>query len=466
MEKCIDINQRRRTLLSCGRGRGNPVAPDQKNPSHSSVNYVQALELIKPTVYKVAIKNKYEIRATDQCPSLKQRPDSSQLNLGKVTAWDNTISIPASLKRQTTQSRHTTEPRRCPSRSTNLKAKTPVEDNMSFITAYGTKCGLLERTNSRPSSCRNPTFIKNESQIRGLDSQSLDDELETIIQQIIDEQNVMREDNISTNHDAEDHLSRKEVVVETPCEIAASSVIHDSEFQQTEVNVRETLHLYLPTHDIQEEEEFTTTGEPSEEVSQNLEVFNGDLKRKQKCKNIETKREDKNGSRMRDSAWASQPDSGLKDQMQRRSTFARKNIPTAAVDVYFVQPKKYPETLEDSWTNPNQTQPLKHNFINRPEADLTIYDLEVELEDAHRLQEDTHINISQSYTNENITLVTGTEYDKEKAKNFGASAWKSAHSIVSVNDQMNFLSRPQNIWQKQCISRVQMARYKPPHTKQ
>ncbi|XP_041050419.1 uncharacterized protein LOC121281536 [Carcharodon carcharias] len=396
MEKCADLNKRRGTLLSCGSSvRGNSAAPHKKSQLDSSVNCVQTLELIKPTVFKVSIKDKYEIRTTDICPSLKQPPDSSQLNLGKVTAWSNTNSVPTSLKRQTTQSWHTrTEPQRCPPRSTNPKDKTPLENKMSFIAAFGTKCGLLERTSSRASSCRSLTFSKNESKIQELKFQSLDDELENLIQQIIDEQHITSEDNTSPNHDAEDHISKKEMVMETPCETVASSVTLDSEFQQTEVNVHETLHLYLPIHDIQEEEEFTTTGEPCEDVSQNLEVSSGDLKRKQNYKNTKTKQEEKNGNWIKDSAWASPPGSRFKDHMQRRLTHARKSVPAPAVNVNSIEQKKYSEILEDPWSRLNQTQPLKHNYIDRPMFDLTIYDLEAELDNTNRLQEGIYINNS------------------------------------------------------------------------
>lgn len=63
----------------------------------------------------------------------------------------------------------------------------------------------------------------------------------------------------STNQDADDHLSRKEDIgVEASCEIDVSSRFHDLEFQESKVNARETLHLYLPNLDIQEEEEYPT----------------------------------------------------------------------------------------------------------------------------------------------------------------------------------------------------------------
>ncbi|XP_078083712.1 uncharacterized protein LOC144503086 [Mustelus asterias] len=318
------------------------------------------------------MKNKYEIRTTEQCPSFKQPPDSSQLNLGKVTTWRSINSMPASLHRQTPQNRHTaTESQRCPSRSTNPKAKTPVEDRMSVMTAYGTKCGLLERTSSRASSCLSPTFAKNESEIRELKFKSLDDELEKLIQQIIDEQHIAREDIIKPNLDAEDHLSRKEVVMETPC-------------QQTEI-VRERLHLYLPTHDVQEEEEFTITGEPPEDVLQNLAESNGDLKEKQNYKNTKTKQEEKNGCCIKDSAWAYPPNNRLKDQMQGKLTRAWKSLPAPAVNVNSIEQNTYSEILEDPWNRLNHPQPLKDSYANRRMVDLTIYDLEAELYNIHNL---------------------------------------------------------------------------------
>uniref|UniRef100_UPI00398EFBEF uncharacterized protein isoform X2 n=1 Tax=Pristiophorus japonicus TaxID=55135 RepID=UPI00398EFBEF len=473
MEKCAELNERRRALLRYRGTRGNPAVPDKKDQLHSSVNCVRALELIKPTVFKVTIKNKYEISATDRHPpviySYKPSLDSSQLNLGKVTAWGNTTSIPASLKNQTTQSRPTAETRRYPFRSTTPKVKTPDENRMLCIAAYGTKCDLQKRRNLGVSSYCSPTFIKNESPIRAINIESLDNGLEKLIHQFLDEQNLTREDNtcIITNHDAEDHLSRKEeLLVEASCETASSSGSLDSEFQQTEVNVRETLHLYLPTHDIQEEEEFTNACEPPEDdVSKNSEVSNGNLKRREKYKNTKKKQDDKKDSRIKVSTWASRPGSGFKDQMQRRPTCTRKSVPAATITGVFIEQKKE-ETFADHPSSLNQTQPLEHNYINRPVVDLTICDLEAEPDDAHRPQENAHINNSQSNTNENPTLVTDTENDKEKTKTFGFSTYKLKYWVVNINNKANLLGRPQNIQQKQCISRIQMARYKPPHAKQ
>ncbi|GCC27673.1 hypothetical protein chiPu_0006099 [Chiloscyllium punctatum] len=354
MEKCTDINQRRRTLLNYRRVRGNPAAQQKQIQLDSSVNCVQGLEPIKPTVFKVAIKNKYDIRATDQSPSLKQPPDSSQLNLG--------------------------------------------------------------------------------------------------------------EGNRRTKYDAEDQVSRKEVVMETPCETAASSVTFDSEFQGTEVNIRETLHFYLPIHDIQDEEEFTTIGEPPADVSQDPVITNGVLKREQNCKNTKTKQDDKNGNRVKDSAWASAHGIGLQDQMQRRLTRARKSVPVPVVTVYSIEENEYSEISEHPWNRLSQTQPLKYNYVNRPVVDLTIYDLETELDEDHSFQANTHVNNSQSNANENLSLISCAKNDKEKSKTIGSSAWKPQHYVVI--DQTKFLARPQNIQHKPCISSVQMARNKLSHTKQ
>ncbi|XP_048469686.1 uncharacterized protein LOC125486386 [Rhincodon typus] len=405
MEKCTDINQRRRTLLNDRRVRGNPAAQQKQNQLNSSVKCVQSLEPIKPTVFKVAIKNKYDIKATDQNPSLKQPPDSSQLNLRKVTAWGNASSMSASLKKQCTLT--TTESQRYLSRSTNPKDKMPVENNMFYITG---------------------------------------------------------EDNRRTKHDAEDHVSRKEVVLEMPCETAASSVTFDSEFQQTEINNRETLHFYLPTHDIQDEEEFTTTREPSADVSQDPDITNGVLNREQNCKSTKPKQEDKNGNRVKDSAWASAPGSGLRDQMQRRLTCARKTVPVPVVTVYSVEQNEYSEISEHPRNRLNQTQPLKHNYVNHSVVDLTIYDLETELDEDHSVQENTHVDSSQSNANENLTLIACTKNDREKSNTFGSSTWKPQRYVVI--DQTNFLARPQNIQHKPCISSVQMVRNKLSHTKQ
>ncbi|XP_043575678.1 uncharacterized protein LOC122564660 [Chiloscyllium plagiosum] len=404
MEKCTDINQRRRTLLNYRRVRGNPAAQQKQIQLDSSVNCVQGLEPIKPTVFKVAIKNKYDIRATDQSPSLKQPPDSSQLNLGKVTAWGNASSMSASLKRQCTL---TTEPQRYPSRSTNPKGKTPVQNKMFYITGEG---------------------------------------------------------NRRTKYDAEDQVSRKEVVMETPCETAASSVTFDSEFQGTEVNIRETLHFYLPIHDIQDEEEFTTIGEPPADVSQDPVITNGVLKREQNCKNTKTKQDDKNGNRVKDSAWASAHGIGLQDQMQRRLTRARKSVPVPVVTVYSIEENEYSEISEHPWNRLSQTQPLKHNYVNRPVVDLTIYDLETELDEDHSFQANTHVNNSQSNANENLSLTSCAKNDKEKSKTVGSSTWKPQRYVVI--DQTNFLARPQNIQHKPCISSVQMVQNKLSHTKQ
>ncbi|XP_038638366.1 uncharacterized protein LOC119955838 isoform X1 [Scyliorhinus canicula] len=451
MEKCAEIKRGRRTLLSCREVRGNPAALYRKSQLNSSVNCVQTFAPIKPTVFKVDIKNKYEIRATEQCPFFKQAPDSSQPNLGEVT-WRITNSTPALLNEQTTQSRHTTtESRRCPSRSTSAIAKTPAENKMSFMTAYGTKCGLLERTSSRASSCCSPTFAKNESEIRELKFQSLDDELEKLIQQIIDEQHITREEINSPHHAVKNHLSRKEVVFGLPC-------------RQAELNVRESLHLYLPTHDIQEEEEFTNTGGPPEDVSQNLEDSNGDLNGKQNWKKAETKQEEKNGCRIKDSAWASPSGSRLKDQMQRGLPCVQTSAPAPAVNVNSIEQKKYSELLDDPWNRLNQTQPLKHDYVNHPMVDLTIYDLEAELDNIYSVQENIHIKNLRSNTNEHLTLASSTENDKEKIKIFGTHIWKPQYYVVS--HQTNFLDKPQDIHQKQHISRVHMARNMSPHAKQ
>ncbi|XP_072344545.1 uncharacterized protein [Scyliorhinus torazame] len=395
MEKCAEINRGRRTLLSCREVCGNPAALHKKSQLNSSVNCVQTVAPIKPTVFKVAIKNKYEIRATEQWPFFKQAPDSSQPNLGKVTPWRISNSTPALLNEQTTQSRHTTtESRRCPSRSTSAIAKTPAENKMSFIT---------------------------EEEIN------------------------------SPHHAVKNHLSRKEVVLGIPC-------------RQAEVNVRESLHLYLPTHDIQEEEEFTTTGGPSEDVSQNLEVSNVDLNGKQNWKKAETKQEEKNACCIRDSAWASPPGSRLKDQMQRGITCVQKSVPAPAVSVNSIEQKKYSELLDDPWNRLNQTQPLKHNYVNHPMVDLTIYDLEAELDNIHSLQENKHIKNLRSNTNEQLTLASSTENDKEKIKIFGTGIWKPQYYVVS--HQTTSLDKPQDIHQKQHISRVHMAQNMSPHAKQ
>ncbi|XP_038638368.1 uncharacterized protein LOC119955838 isoform X3 [Scyliorhinus canicula] len=394
MEKCAEIKRGRRTLLSCREVRGNPAALYRKSQLNSSVNCVQTFAPIKPTVFKVDIKNKYEIRATEQCPFFKQAPDSSQPNLGEVT-WRITNSTPALLNEQTTQSRHTTtESRRCPSRSTSAIAKTPAENKMSFMTG--------EEINS-------------------------------------------------PHHAVKNHLSRKEVVFGLPC-------------RQAELNVRESLHLYLPTHDIQEEEEFTNTGGPPEDVSQNLEDSNGDLNGKQNWKKAETKQEEKNGCRIKDSAWASPSGSRLKDQMQRGLPCVQTSAPAPAVNVNSIEQKKYSELLDDPWNRLNQTQPLKHDYVNHPMVDLTIYDLEAELDNIYSVQENIHIKNLRSNTNEHLTLASSTENDKEKIKIFGTHIWKPQYYVVS--HQTNFLDKPQDIHQKQHISRVHMARNMSPHAKQ
>ncbi|XP_048415021.1 uncharacterized protein LOC125465474 [Stegostoma tigrinum] len=399
MEKCTDINQRRRTLLNYRRVRGNPAAQQTQNQLDSSVTCVHSLEPLKPTVFKVAIKNKYDIKA-HQNPSLKQPPHSSQLNLGKVTAWGNANSMSASIKKQCTL---TTESRRYLSRSTNPKDKMPVE-SMFYITG----------------------------------------------------------DNRRTKHDAEDHVSRKEVVLVMPCETAASSVTFDSEFQKTEINNRETLHFYLPTHDIQEEEEFTTAREPSADVSQDPDITNGVLNREQNCKSTKPKQEDKNGIRVKDSAWASAPGSGLRDQMQRRLTCARKSVPVPIVTVYSIEQNEYSEISEHPQNRLNQTQP-KHNHFNHSAVELTIHDLETELDEDQSVQE-RHVDSSQSNANENLTLIACRKNDREKSNTFGSSTWKPQRYVVI--DQTNFLAGLQNIQHKPCVSSVQMVQNKLSHTKQ
>ncbi|XP_051893181.1 uncharacterized protein LOC127582161 [Pristis pectinata] len=385
MEKCVNPNQRRR---SCRTARLNP---EIKNQLPSSLNCARALELIKPTVFKVAIKNKYEIGPTDRYPSLnsshKPPPESSQLNRGKVAAWTNTTCIPAPIKVHD-QCRPKTEIRKCPFRSTEPKSKTPAENGMSYITGKDSK---------------------------------------------------------STKLDADDHLSSKEEIeAQTSCEIGASSRSLDLEFQQTEVNAREILHLYLPNLDIHEEEEFSTRWEPDEGVSQKSKVSAENMKIKGKYKNI-NKIQDSSG--IKGSAWICRPGDELKGQVQRKPMCARKCVHPTSISCYFMEQKKYSETFQDPPNGLNRAQPLKHNSRNDSMAELNIYDLETELDDAHRPQENTH-NSSPSNTNENPTLVTDAENDREKTKIFVFNATEPKEFVMNVLPMAKHL----NIQRKNFIS--------------
>ncbi|XP_078282140.1 uncharacterized protein LOC144608347 isoform X2 [Rhinoraja longicauda] len=311
------------------------------------------------------------------------------------------------------QSRPKTDSRRCSFRS-EPKSNAPAENRMPYITAYGIKCDLLQKTSSRGSLCQSPTLIRNESSLQGEIVLNLDDELEKIIQQIIDDQDlVLRKDKISTNQDADDHLSRKEDIgVEASCEIGAPSRFHDSEFQETKVNARETLHLYLPSLDIQEEEEYLTTREPGAGVSQKSEKSTEDMKIKGKDKNIDKIQEP---SRIKRSAWACQPGDELKGQMQKRPTSVKKCAQPTPVICYFTDTIKYSEAFQDPQNGIDQIQPIKHNTRNDSTLDLNISDLEAEPDDAHGLQENTQ-NYSKPSTKENPSPVTVSENDRERTK--------------------------------------------------
>ncbi|XP_032904656.1 uncharacterized protein LOC116990795 isoform X2 [Amblyraja radiata] len=347
MEKCADPNQRHRF---CPAIRLNPV---KKNQMHSSVNCSRALELLRPTVFKVAIKKKYEIGPTDQYLSITsshKSPESSQLRRGKV-AWTNTT---APVKGHI-QPRPKPDSRRCSFRSTEPKSNAPAENRMPQIT------GKYK---------------------------------------------------LSTNQDADGHLSRKEDIgVEASCEIDVSSRFHDSEFQETKVNARETLHLYLPSLDIQEEEEYPTAREPDAGVSQTSEESTEDMKIKGKDKNI-TKIQESN--RIKRSAWACQPGGELKGQMQKRPSEKKYAHPTS-VTCYFGDTKKYSEAFQDRQNGLDEIQPIKHNSRNDAMLDLKIYDLEAEPDDGHALQENSQNN-SNPRSKENPTPVTVVENDRERTK--------------------------------------------------
>ncbi|XP_055515820.1 uncharacterized protein LOC129711866 [Leucoraja erinacea] len=405
MEKCADPNQRRRF---CPAIRLNPV---KKNQMHSSVNCSRALELIRPTVFKVAIKKKYEIGPTDQYLSITsshKSPESSQLRRGKV-AWTNTT---ATIKGHI-QPKPKPDSRRCSFRSTEPKSNAPAENRIPQITAYGIKCDLLQKTSSRGSLCQSPTLIRNVSALGGGGIvQNLDNELEMLIQQIIDDQDLIRKHKLSTNQDADDHLSRKEDIgVEASCEIDVSSRFHDLEFQESKVNARETLHLYLPSLDIQEEEDYPTAREPDAGVSQTSEESTEDMKIKGKDKNINKIQQ---SNRIKRSAWACQPGGELKGQMQKRPSEKKYAHPTS-VTCYFVDTKTYSEAFQDRQNGLDEIQPIKHNSRNDAMLDLKIYDLEAESDDGHAVQENSQNN-SNPRSKENPTPVTVVENDRERTK--------------------------------------------------
>ncbi|XP_072096012.1 uncharacterized protein [Mobula birostris] len=390
MEKGAGPTRRRR---SCRAARLNP---DKKNQLHSSLNCAHALELIKPTIFKVAIKNKYEIGPTYryQSPNSSHRPppESSQINRGKVAAWTNTICNSAPIKAHDL-SRPKTEVQKCHFRSTEPKSQIPAENRMPYITG---------------------------------------------------------KDGVSTNLDADIHLSRKEEIeTQTYCELGASSGSLDSEYQQTKVNSRETLHLYLPNLDIHEEEESPFVWEPAEVVSQKSEVLASaeNTKLKEKHKNI-SKIED--SGTIKGSAWVCRPGGELKGQMQRRPMFERKCVHPTSITCYFMGQKQYSKILQDSPHGLNRTQPLKHKSRNDSRAELNIYDLEAELDDAHRPQENTH-NRLRSNTNQNPALVNDAEEDREKTKIFVFSASEPKESDVNVLPMAKHL----NVQQKNLISSSQ-----------
>ncbi|XP_069744468.1 uncharacterized protein [Narcine bancroftii] len=353
MENCAEYHPRRRSWLG---SRTTRLNPDQKNQLHSSANCAHALELIKPTVFKVAIKKKYEIGSNDRYLALNSshKPsESPQPNRGKVVAWTNTTCIPALIKGHD-QCRPKAEIRRCPFRSTEPKSKALTENRMPYITG---------------------------------------------------------KDSIDTNLDADNHLSRKEEIgIETSCEIETPYKSLDSEFQQTKVNVRETLHLYLPNPDIYEEEELTTW-EPDMGVSQKAEESTENINIKGEYKNI-NKIQD--SSRIKGSAWLYKSNGELKGQMQRRSMCARKCAHPTPITCYFMKQKT--EIFQDSQDRLNQPQPLKANGRIDSMAELNIYDLETELDNAKSLQESIQ-NKSQFNANENPTL-SEAKNDKVKSKIF------------------------------------------------
>ncbi|XP_059849903.1 uncharacterized protein LOC132407430 isoform X2 [Hypanus sabinus] len=257
-------------------------------------------------------------------------------------------------------------------------------------------------------------------------------------------------DDVSTNLDADIHLSRKEEIeTQTYCEKGASSGSFDSEYQQTEVNSRETLHLYLPNLGIHEEEESPIVWEPAEAVSQKSEVPASaeNTKIKEKHENI-SKIED--SGTIKGSAWVCRPGGELKGQVQRRPMFERKCVHPTSITCYFMGQKQYSKILQDSPHGLHRTQPLKHKSRNDSRAELNIYDLEAELDDAHRPQENTH-NRSQSNTNQNPALVNDAEKDREKTKIFVFSASEPKESDIHVLPMAKHL----NVQRKNFISSSQ-----------